>query len=96
MTGASDLIWERRRSRRIPTGNVLYVQAAGRPPCRAQLLNVSKHGALITWDCDRVPVGPQVTLVFVQHNGSLATTLRRKAVVLRRSRDGLGLKFIAA
>lgn len=40
--------------------------------------------------------GPQVTLVFAKRRERVVTTVRRRAVVLRRSGAGLGLKFIPA
>lgn len=87
---------ERRSSPRAPTVSLVYVLAPGRRACRSRMVNVSQGGAFVIWDCDTFPVGPQVSLVFVKRQERVVTTARRRAVVMRRSGTGLGLKFIPA
>ena len=58
------------------------------------MLNVSRGGALVRWDCEHFPVGPHVTVVFANHDRGVVHTLRRRAVVIRRAGTGMGLRFV--
>ena len=87
---------DRRRSIRFPTDMRVYVLAAGRPACRTQMLDISQHGAFVTWNYDHTPVGPHVVVVFTKAYRSVVRTLRKRAVVMRRFGPGIGLKFIPA
>jgi hypothetical protein len=92
--GPSEDWADRRSSPRVPTASRVYVLAPGRQTSRSKIVNVSQGGAFVTWDSDTFPVGPQVTLVLVKRQERVVTTVRRRAVVMRRSVAGLGLKFI--
>jgi hypothetical protein len=86
---------ERRRVPRNGAATVAYVEAPGKDRCRCPVINSSPGGALIDWGCDDVPLGPHVLLVLVHIQDQVAKTVRRRAVVLRRSGNRLGLKFVS-
>jgi hypothetical protein len=62
--------------------------------CRCEVINSGDGGALIDWGCGEVPLGPHVKVVLVRHSEQVTQTWRHRAVVLRRSGNQLGLKFL--
>lgn len=89
------IVQERRRGPRDGAATVAYVEAPGKARCRCPVINSSRGGALIDWGRDDVPLGPHILLVLIHDQDRIVRTVRRRAVVLRRSGNQLGLKFLA-
>lgn len=89
------ILKERRRVPRDGGATVAYVEAPGKGRCRCPVINSSHGGALIDWGCDDVPLGPHILLVLIHNQDQIVRTDRRRAVVLRRSGNRLGLKFLS-
>lgn len=85
---------ERRQSPRLRAELTAYVRAPGRSRCRCEVVNLSKGGALIAWQSDTLPTSPQIELVVLRDVGKVVRTFHCRAVVLRRSGNQLGLKFV--
>ena len=85
---------ERRLNPRKRTVGYVYVFWSRRTPLRCQVLNLSTAGALVDPRQLRIPKGRLIELAFIHRDGSVIRLYRRSAVVIRRSRDGLGLMFV--
>lgn len=84
---------DRRQDPRTPTKVTGYVTRRGLPRYHGQVRDLSATGAFV--DTGPLPILEQrvVELDMVLHMGAVARVHHRTAVVVRRSREGVALKF---
>jgi hypothetical protein len=87
-------IKDRRHNPRKRTVGSVFLSWAGRRSLHCHVIDLSSAGAFVDVGRLRVPTGAIVELAFVHHAGKVIGLVRRSAVVVRRSPEGLGLMFV--
>ena len=85
---------ERRREPRNRTSQDVYVYWPGRLSSRERVTSLSPSGAFVDTITLDVPEGVRLELAFALRRGVAIKMIRRSAVVVRCSEDGLGLMFV--
>lgn len=86
---------ERRQSmRKKAPGNIVYMYYRGKRIHRCRTYDISTQGAFIEIQPLAVPLGAVVQLVFIIHQGQIAKTIRKSALITRVSNQGAGLGFL--
>jgi len=84
---------ERRRNPRTPTQVKAYLSRRGHPRYRGHVRDLSAAGAFVATGPVTIPEQHVVEIDLVMHTGVIARIHRRPAIVVRRSEEGIGLKF---
>ncbi len=85
---------ERRREPRNRTTQSVYIYWPGRLSWQERVTSLSPSGAFIDMGPLDVPEGVRLELAFALRRGVTIKMIRRSAIVVRSSEEGLGLMFV--